>query len=187
MTDGQRCGGAEKPFEGDPVVPSHRPRTLTTFAPLPQDVVQSNDPRRRVVHSRFHTFDRPRPGSVRWDRPGELRPLHAVRETAASLPETGRREPVAGRVRQRPGSGREHPAVRPERRAVRRRREHREQAHLPAEQSPPGEDARIPAAHADACRPRDPGCPPPQGPDRAVGLTPARVRAPRQRSAAQRG
>jgi len=47
----------------------------------------------------------------------------------------------------------------------------REQAHLPAEQPPPCEDPRLPAAHAHPRRPRDPVRAPPQGPQRAVGLT----------------
>jgi ribonuclease P protein component len=54
----------------------------------------------------------------------------------------------------------------------------REQAHLPAEQPPPGEDARLPAAHAHPCRTGDHRCSSPQGTRRAVGLT-ARLVAPR--------
>jgi len=47
----------------------------------------------------------------------------------------------------------------------------REQAHLSAEQPPSREDARLPVAHADPCRPSHPGGAATQGPPRAVGLT----------------
>ena len=46
-----------------------------------------------------------------------------------------------------------------------------EQAHVPAQQPPPGEDPRLPPAHAHPGRPRDPRCPPPQGSLQALGLT----------------
>src|SRR5450631_787665 len=48
--------------------------------------------------------------------------------------------------------------------------EPREQAHLPAEQPPAGQDPRLPSAYAHPRRPRDPGCPPPQGSLRTVRL-----------------
>src|SRR6478735_3450731 len=51
----------------------------------------------------------------------------------------------------------------------------RDQAHLPAEQPAPGQDPRLPSAHAHACRPGDPGGTSPQGPLGALGLTPASV------------
>lgn len=54
----------------------------------------------------------------------------------------------------------------------------REQAHLSAEQPPPGEGPRLPAAHAHARRPLDPGGAPSQGPLRAVGLTRLALSAP---------
>ena len=47
----------------------------------------------------------------------------------------------------------------------------REQAHLPAEQPPPCQDARLPAAYAHPRRPRHHRRPSPQGPQRAVGLS----------------
>ena len=46
----------------------------------------------------------------------------------------------------------------------------REQADLPAEQSPARQDARLPLAHAHTCRPGDPRRSPAQGPQHAVGL-----------------
>jgi ribonuclease P protein component len=46
----------------------------------------------------------------------------------------------------------------------------REQAHLPAEQPPSGEDARVPVAHAHPRGSRDHLRAPPQGARRAVGL-----------------
>jgi ribonuclease P protein component len=46
----------------------------------------------------------------------------------------------------------------------------REQADLPAEQPPACQDARLPPAHAYACRPRDHRRSPAQGPQRTVGL-----------------
>ena len=54
----------------------------------------------------------------------------------------------------------------------------REQAHVPAEQPPPGQDPRLPPAHAHPRRPRHPGRSPPQGPLRAVGLRPTRAARP---------
>ena len=56
----------------------------------------------------------------------------------------------------------------------------REQAHLPAEQPPPREDARLPASHAHPRRTRDHRGPPPQGPQRTVGLSRPRL-TPRPR------
>ena len=50
-------------------------------------------------------------------------------------------------------------------------RRSREQAHLPAEQPAPGQDPRLPSAHAHPRRPRHPVRPSPQGPHRALGLT----------------
>ena len=47
---------------------------------------------------------------------------------------------------------------------------HREQAHVPAEQPPPRADARVPAAYAHSCRPRDSVCSPTQGPPSSVRL-----------------
>src|SRR3954463_16799098 len=47
----------------------------------------------------------------------------------------------------------------------------RDQAHLPAEQPASRQDPWLPSAHADACRPRDPRRPSPQGPRGALGLT----------------
>lgn len=47
----------------------------------------------------------------------------------------------------------------------------REQAHVPAQQPSPRQDARLPVADADARRSRDPVRPPPQGSRRAVGLS----------------
>jgi ribonuclease P protein component len=47
----------------------------------------------------------------------------------------------------------------------------REQADLPTEQPPSGEDPRVPASDADPRRSRHPGGPPPQGPQRTVGLS----------------
>jgi ribonuclease P protein component len=47
----------------------------------------------------------------------------------------------------------------------------REQADLPTEQPPSGEDPRVPASDADPRRPCHPGGPPPQGPQRTVGLS----------------
>ncbi len=64
----------------------------------------------------------------------------------------------------------------------------REQAHLPAEQPPTGEDPRFPSADADARWSRHPGRPPQQGSLRAVRLRPSTccrhvtVCAPRQTS-----
>jgi ribonuclease P protein component len=46
-----------------------------------------------------------------------------------------------------------------------------EQAHVPAEQPPSGQDPRLPPAHADPCRPRHSRRPPGQGPLAAVGLS----------------
>jgi ribonuclease P protein component len=46
-----------------------------------------------------------------------------------------------------------------------------EQAHVPAEQSPPRKDPWFPAAHAHSCRPSHPRCSPPKGPSGPVGLT----------------
>ena len=46
----------------------------------------------------------------------------------------------------------------------------REQAHVPAEQPPPGQDPRLPSAHADPRRARHPGCSSPQGSLRTVRL-----------------
>jgi ribonuclease P protein component len=48
----------------------------------------------------------------------------------------------------------------------------REQADFPAEQPPSRQEARLPPAHADPRGSRDPFDAPPQGPQRAVGLTP---------------
>ncbi|VXC21470.1 hypothetical protein CURTO8I2_70374 [Curtobacterium sp. 8I-2] len=48
--------------------------------------------------------------------------------------------------------------------------EHHEQAHLPAEQPSPRQEARLPPPHADACRPRHPVGASRQGPHRALGL-----------------
>jgi len=45
-----------------------------------------------------------------------------------------------------------------------------EQAHVPAEQPPSGQDPRLPPAHADSCRSQHPVGPPSQGPQRALGL-----------------
>jgi ribonuclease P protein component len=47
----------------------------------------------------------------------------------------------------------------------------REQADLPTEQPPSGEDPRVPASDAYPRRPRHPGGPPSQGPQRTVGLS----------------
>jgi ribonuclease P protein component len=47
----------------------------------------------------------------------------------------------------------------------------REQADLPAEQPPPGQDPRFPSADADQGWPRHPGGPSAQGPRRTVGLS----------------
>lgn len=47
----------------------------------------------------------------------------------------------------------------------------REQAHIPAEQPPPREDPRLPAAYAYSRGPCDPRRTPPQGSRAAVGLT----------------
>ncbi len=47
----------------------------------------------------------------------------------------------------------------------------REQAHLPAEQPSPGQDPRLPAAHAHARRPFDSGCAAPQGSRGDLGLS----------------
>lgn len=47
----------------------------------------------------------------------------------------------------------------------------RVQAHFPAEQPAPSQDARLPPAHADACGPSDHRGAPAQGPQRALGLT----------------
>jgi ribonuclease P protein component len=47
----------------------------------------------------------------------------------------------------------------------------REQAHLPAQQPPPGQDPRLPAAHAHAGRTGHPRRASAQGPQPAVGLT----------------
>ncbi len=47
----------------------------------------------------------------------------------------------------------------------------REQADLPTEQPPSGEDPRVPASDAHPRRPRHPGGPSPQGPQRTVGLS----------------
>ncbi len=47
-----------------------------------------------------------------------------------------------------------------------------EQAHVPAEQPPPREDAWLPAAHAHSRRPGHPRRPSPQGPSGPLGLTP---------------
>jgi ribonuclease P protein component len=47
----------------------------------------------------------------------------------------------------------------------------REQADLPTEQPPSGEDPRIPASDADSRRPRHPAGPSAQGPLRTVGLS----------------
>ena len=85
-------------------------------------------------------------------------------------PSAARRRPAA------PGVGRPGDRVRPAQGSRRRPavlEPAREQAHLPAQQPPPGEDPRVPAAHAHPCRPRDHLRPPPQGPRRAVGLTAA--------------
>jgi len=49
--------------------------------------------------------------------------------------------------------------------------ERRDQAHLPAEQPAPGQDPRLPSAHAHACRSRHPRGASPQGAHRALGLT----------------
>jgi ribonuclease P protein component len=46
-----------------------------------------------------------------------------------------------------------------------------EQAHVPAEQSPPRKDPWLPAAHAHSCGSSDPRCSPPKGPSGPVGLT----------------
>lgn len=46
-----------------------------------------------------------------------------------------------------------------------------EQAHLPAQQPPPGEDPRVPAADAHAGGPRHPGRPASQGPRQPVRLS----------------
>ena len=51
-------------------------------------------------------------------------------------------------------------------------RRSREQAHLPAQQPSPRQDARVPPAHADPCGPGHPGRAAPQGPRRALGLSP---------------
>jgi ribonuclease P protein component len=51
----------------------------------------------------------------------------------------------------------------------------REQAHLPAEQSPPCPHPRLPAAHAHPGRTSNSCRPPQQGPDQAVRLSPARL------------
>jgi hypothetical protein len=48
----------------------------------------------------------------------------------------------------------------------------REQADLPTEQPPAGQDPRFPAAHAYPCRSRDPAGPSPEGPQRALGVKP---------------
>jgi ribonuclease P protein component len=48
-----------------------------------------------------------------------------------------------------------------------------EQAYVSAEYPPSGEDARLPSAHAHACRAVDPVGASPQGSDRALGLTAA--------------
>jgi ribonuclease P protein component len=47
----------------------------------------------------------------------------------------------------------------------------REQADLPTEQPPPGEDPRFPPADAYPRRPRDPAGPSPEGPQRALGVS----------------
>jgi ribonuclease P protein component len=47
----------------------------------------------------------------------------------------------------------------------------REQADLPTEQPPSGEDPRVPASDAHSRRSRHPGGPPPQGSHRTVGLS----------------
>ena len=47
------------------------------------------------------------------------------------------------------------------------------EAHLPAKRAPPEAQARLPCAHVDARRPRDPQAPPRQGPQAPVGLTAA--------------
>jgi ribonuclease P protein component len=61
----------------------------------------------------------------------------------------------------------------------------REQADLPAEQPPPGQDPRLPSADAHPCGSRDPAGPPPQGPRRAFGLAkPVLPAAHRLRSSA---
>ena len=57
----------------------------------------------------------------------------------------------------------------------------REQAHLPAEQPSPGQDPRLPSAHAHPRRSRHPGGPPSQGPHRAVRLRIGRVLPARHR------
>jgi len=47
-----------------------------------------------------------------------------------------------------------------------------EQAYVPAEQPPPPQGARLPAAHAHPCRALDPVCAPPQGPQEPGRLSP---------------
>ncbi len=59
-----------------------------------------------------------------------------------------------------------------------------EQAHVSAEQPPPRQDAWVPAADADACRPGDPGRSAAQGPRRAVGLKSVEGRAVGEEQAA---
>ncbi len=53
-----------------------------------------------------------------------------------------------------------------------------EQAHVPAEQSPPRKDPWLPAAHAHSCGSSDPLCSPPKGPSGPVGLTPPGIAIP---------
>jgi len=53
-----------------------------------------------------------------------------------------------------------------------------EQAHVPAEQSPPCKDPWFPAAHAHSCRPSHPRRPPPKGPSGPFGLTPPGIAIP---------
>lgn len=53
-----------------------------------------------------------------------------------------------------------------------------EQAHFSAEQPAPRQDARLPSADADACRPRHRRQPAQQGPRAAVGLTHVRPQVP---------
>ena len=52
---------------------------------------------------------------------------------------------------------------------------------LSAERTPAEAQARVPCAHGDACRPRDPEAPPGEGPQAALRLGPRTPRSPRPR------
>src|SRR5919112_777191 len=155
----------------------------------PQAVYLS--PTDRVDDPRCDARSSPQPLARLWRTGGEAGGLapYSARHTAHNRAQAVRRGtpfdragrgsvPLTGResVRRIPAAGRawvgRPGATEPSGPGIRRRpaalEPAREQAHLPAQQPPPGEDPRVPAAHAHPCRPRDHLRPPPQGPRRAL-------------------